>query len=821
MRHLIYLLLVLLTTVSTAQADRFDDREKQFVAGLRARQLFDIAEFYCIESLQHDGITTTDQAALTVELMQSRASKALIAAADQKEAAWQSVWQTQFDFESTFRNHPKTILITIQTALSRLSYAASIQQELSAEMISPDRVEASRETMIDQLRQSRRAFEQVEREIDRMLPEQRAKSSSGDSLSVDQLSIMRSNVRYQLAKCNLQTAYGYDTDDTINRTSIMTDVLQRLSEVQNSVSPQQRIWWLAKITQIECLRLMGRNVEGLKVLNGLPKEDRPADLASAILEQRLLLAVVRADVVWAEKHLKQSADQRLWNQSPQMDIAQMQAAVMLSNNERSDANRQRWLDRAAEIVRDIETRHGAYWSRRAGLSLIEMTGSSSHLEVRRPSAGQREILIQTAQRATRSGNGEDALRAWSRAIELTPPGIDRQRLQINASKILEGLKRNREAARMLLSGATEEPASEIAAAMHLRGCWNMAQTDASADLIASLGQHLQQWPEKSTAQQAAIWLAAEFSRQSDFDRAISTLTHVQLPISTDIIGQLRTTFYLIQKQFINDPDRVKQLALRIVDHLQQNTANITDANTAELLTITSAEIALLSGCLSSADVGKIVQRHETRFPVDRESGLQLYASVLKVLLNQDLPAATGILKTIKPSEPDCRKLMSIVKAQTKLSDSLDTNQSKITNEYLLAIVEQAQSRPLSIQQTTAWKFEQAKLLRATKKYKRSLSLLTQLAQQFRNDAAIQLEYARVLTESGERDSDALKAWRVLTQKLEPKTEEWYEAKFNIGKALADAGDRDEAKKLLRYVKAVHGWGGSKWAEPIKALLRKL
>jgi len=821
MRHLIYLLLVLLVTVSTARADRFDDREKQFIAGLRARQLYDIAEFYCIESLQHDGITTTDQAALTVELMQSRASKAMIAAADQKAAAWQSVWQTQLDFESTFRGHPKKILITIQTALSRLSYAASIQQELSAEMISPDRVEASRETMIDQLRQSRRAFEQVEREIDRMLPERRAKSSTRDRLSVDQLSIMRSNVRYQMAKCNLQTAYGYDTGDTVNRTSIITDVLQRLSEVQNSVSPQQRIWWLAKITQVECLRLMGRAAEGWKVLNGLPDEDRPADLTSAILEQRLLLTVVRADVAWAEKHLKQSMNQRLWNQSPQMDMAQMQAAVMLSNNEKLDANRQRWLDRAAEIVRTIETKHGAYWSRRAGLSLIEMTGSSSHLEVRRPSAGQREILIQTAQRATRNGNGEDALRAWSRVIELTPPGENRQRLQINASKILEGLKRNREAAQMLLSGATEEPASKIAAAMHLRGCWNMAQTQESADLVASLGQHLQHWPEKPTAQQAAIWLAAEFNRQNDFDRVIATLTQVQHPISTDIISQLRTTFYLIQKQFSNDPDRVKQLAQQIVDHLQLHTSSVTDANTAEVLTTTSAEIALLSGCLNSADVGKKLERHEAQFPVGEQSNLRLYSSVLTLLLNQDLPAAISILKTAKPSEPDCRKLVSIVKAQTKFSDSRDTNQSTINDEYLLAVVEQAQSRPLSFQQTTAWKFEQAKLLRATKKHERSLALLTQLAQQFRNDAAIQLEYARVLTESGKRDADALNTWRVLTQKLEPKTEEWYEAKFNIGKALANKGAPDEAKKLLRYVEAVHGWDGSKWVEPVKALLRKL
>ncbi len=821
MRALFCLLFCLLTIVNTARADWFDTREKRFVAGLRSRQLFDIAEAYCTQSLGRDGITTTDQAALTVELMQNRASQALIAPANQKEDAWQKTWQTESDFESKFPNHPKAILVTIQTALARLSHAAAIQQELSAEMISPADVAVSRETMIDQLRQARRTFEAVQRDIDRMLPQQRAGQPNEDELSADQLAIMRSNVRYQLAKCNLQTAYGYDAADTVNRTSIISDVLRQLTEVQNSVSPQQRIWWLAKTTQVECLRLVGRYAEALKVLNGLPEEERPTDLAGSILEQRLLLAVARNDTVWAEKHLTQSAGQRLSDQPPEMDIAQMQAAVMLSNNAGSDANRQGWLDRAAQIVRDIETRHGAYWGRRVGLALIEKTGSSADLNARQPSAGQREVLIQTAQRASRNGNDEDALRAWRRAIELSQPGADRQRLQINAGKVLERLKRHRAAAVLLQSGATEHPTSDIAAAMHLRGCWNMAQLEAREDLIAMLDQHIQQWPKNSTTEQAAIWLAVEYNRQNDFKRAIATLTGVQLPISVNIINQLRTTFYLIQQQPLIGPDRAPQCAKQIVEHLQLRYPDANTASIAEALTTTSAEIALLSGHFPASDVQRMIARHEAKFPITSESGLRLYISAVEALLKDDLPAATKILRTTNPTEPDCRKLMSIVKAQMKLSAPVDTDRTRIINEYSLAIVKQAQRNPLSIQQATAWKFEQAKLLRTAKDFKRSLALLTPLAQQFRKDAAIQLEYTRVLTESGDRDADALKVWRVLAQQLEPKTENWYEAKFNVGKLLADAGKGDDAKKLLRYVEAVHGWEGSQWAEPIEALLRKL
>ncbi len=842
MRLLIYLAFFLSTTIAPAFADRFDDREKSFVAGLRSRQLFDVAEQYCVNALLRSDITITDQAALTVELLQNRSAKALIAPIDQRAPNWQRVWDTQRDFESRFPSHPKTILVTTQTALARLNYAAAIEQELSAEMIAASDINRWRQTMVEQLRQARRTFESIERDIKRMVPEQRSKSPSDDELSVEQLSIMRSNVRYQLAKCHLQTAYSYAPTDTVNRASITSDVLQRLSEVQNSVSPQQRIWWLAKITQIECLRLIGRNVNAFEVLNRLPDEDRPEDLLSDILEQRLLLAVARADVQWAEKHLRQSTSFRLTDQSPRMDIAQMRTAVMLSQNADSDSNRQHWLNQAAEIVQTITTTHGAYWGRRAGLALIDATGGSTESIASPRSAGQREILTQTAQRSARNGDHDDALKAWQAAIELTPASVQRQRLQISAAKTLERLKRHREAADVLLSGAIEIPQSEIAASMHLRGCWNRAQADdiktstngnvsdtnvsntnvaletnTGDQLIASLQRHLRQWPEAATADQAALWLSAEFNRRHDFESAISALTAYKNRVSENGVAQLRTTFYTFQQQFNGQKDRVKELSLQIVQHLLQHSANRNEADDAASLIAVYAEIALLSGCLDPAEVAKTIKQHSDRFASTKGAPLQLYNSALAILVQNDLTTATDLLAATEPSEPQCRMLVSIINQR----QSQEPKSVLIANQFLLAVTEQALRLPLSLQQTTAWKFEQAKRLRATGQYKRAIALLIPLAQRSRNDASIQLEYARVLSQSDDHAEKALKVWRKLAQQLQPKTESWYEAKFNIGQNLARSGQEEAAEKMLRYVEAVHGWEGSAWAEKIEQLLRQL
>lgn len=818
------LFLFLLLTKVAAGDDWFDDREKTYVAGLRSRQLFGIAEFYCTASLQRSDLTRTDQAALTVELMQNRAAKALIAPPSQRNTAWQTVWQTETEFKSRFPRHPKMLLVSIQTALSRLRYASSIQQELSAEMIPPANVAIADQVMIEQLRNARRTFEQMERDIQKMIPQQRVKSTTDDEFSVEQLAVLLSNVRFQLARCQLQTAYRYDAGDIVNRSSIIGDVLQRIAEVQASVSPQQRIWWLSKITQIECLRLIGRNLDAAQKLNDLPPDDQPSDLTSEILEQRLLLAAATGDVDWATKHLQKSDQNRLFNQTPQMDIAQMKVAIMLSTNADTDADRQRWLDRAAQIVADIDRWHGAYWNRRAGLAMIESLPATEGAwagAVSEPSAGQREIVIQNAKRATGRGNDDDAVKSWLRAIDLTSVPSDRQPLLINVSKSLERLNRHAEAAKYLFDAANGNPIAESAAAMHLRGCWNLAQESSPASpdhgaLQAALQEHLQRWPDQQTSIQAATWLVAEFNEREQFEQAVQTLINRDV-VSQIVINQLRATFSAAQRQSAADQTNIQKLAQEIVDHLQQKWSGVEDASIAESLTATAIEIALSSGYLPANEVTRFLNQHDARFPIDARSEIQLYRSLLTAWVEEDLPAAAKILDDLSPTESQCRQILAITQQQQSRNNRVD----RIADDYRLLVAEAALRTPLSVQETMAWKFEQAKSLSATGQTKRALAILAPLAQQFRTDVSIQLQYARVLSQSPDHINQSIDAWRKLTQQLKPKSESWYEAKLNVAQGLADSKQPDAAKKILKYVQAVYGWKGSAWADSIERLLRQL
>jgi TolA-binding protein len=439
--------------------------------------------------------------------------------------------------------------------------------------------------------------------------------------------------------------------------------------------------------------------------------------------------------------------------------------------------------------------------------------------------GQREIMIQTAQRAVRQNNHNDAVKAWQRAIDLTAPdSADRQRLLISLSKSYESLKQPAQAARFLIDGANQTPTTANAAAMHLRGCWNLARsttTDSSSNqstskLIDALKQHLQRWPRSETVDQATLWLVAEYQQRQQFDEALQTMVGAGT-MSQSIVRQFRNTFFLAKKEWHDAPRRIQNLAQKIVSHFDQQWTAIEDSSVAQDLTATAAEIGLASECLTLNEISEWIVRHSSRFTINRKSEIQLYRALLIALLDEDLLRCEQIFLNMAPSEAQCRSILALAKQQPVNHPDLQM----ASDQFGFLVTQQALKQPLSVQQTTAWRFEQAKFLAATGQTERSLSLLTPLAQQFKSDRSIQIQYARALSKIPDRGADALTAWRLLAQRLPPKSENWYEAKFNVAQGLAKKKQPDAAKQVLKYVQALYGWRGSEWAKPIEQLLRSL
>ena len=65
-------------------------------------------------------------------------------------------------------------------------------------------------------------------------------------------------------------------------------------------------------------------------------------------------------------------------------------------------------------------------------------------------------------------------------------------------------------------------------------------------------------------------------------------------------------------------------------------------------------------------------------------------------------------------------------------------------------------------------------------------------------------------------------WRLLARRLRPESENWFMAKYNVAELLHRSGKRDDALKLLKYIKAnPPGWDNSKLKPDFDSLFQKL
>ena len=839
----------------------FDETEQTFVAGLLQRRLFDVAEAHCLELLDHPDIQVSDQTALTVQLVQTRTSIALTADVASIEEAWRAVWQTEENFAKQFPRHPGKMQVSIQTGLAYLQRAQRMGIAIEAQMISRAEVPSKTEAMLKQCREAKRIFTTTEREIQRLLPERRSRTVADGELGPQQLLALKSSVRYQIALCHLQIAAAYQDSDSVAWGSALNDVLKRLQEVQDSVIPSQQIWWQSKVSQLECLLMLGNTSEVERLLSTLPREGPPAHILPKLIERQLALAIATGDKTQLKAHLATNLET-----SPELALVQIQAAVELSKLLDEPQQQSFWLEDAAQRKQQVQLRYGAWWGRRAGLTLIRAAGGADVSAAAAPSeklAGDVgnatrtaavELLVQTALQAQRSGVPDDALKAYDRAIEQTKSPGDVLRLQIRASQILEQQSQPLEAGKRLTTAANGAPNERVAAATHLRGIWNLARAKAAGNssavdserLVKGLGEHLSTWPESSTKNTAALWLMAEHIGSNEASEALVAFDEVDSLSDSfpEALTQIRALFFRVVKEAKDKKQAYSKLARDVVARLRVRYDDLDEArdrSRAARLVGVVIEVGLESEAISLDQLAGWLADFQQRFTSDSdpsvaENDLLGWSSLLMILgdkssAQSDVAQAAQVLANAKPNESMCRRLFRVVsKRESELAgaetrDGQALSQRRALQLFGLEIIEIVNRLPLSLSapESNRWKFHKGSLLRKTQQPEEAASLLEPLAQRFGSDLKIQQEFARALSElkTQTRQKDALKVWRRLAKSLTPATENWYEARLNVARQLELSGDREAAKKLLLYTRSVYGWENSVWSKDLGRLLRAL
>jgi hypothetical protein len=204
---------------------------------------------------------------------------------------------------------------------------------------------------------------------------------------------------------------------------------------------------------------------------------------------------------------------------------------------------------------------------------------------------------------------------------------------------------------------------------------------------------------------------------------------------------------------------------------------------------------------------------------------------------QQLAAWLYALKTFEPNSNDFRRELlaifaghrgSIQIAENGISALMKRNKSAKPSETAQARLDLAEAalqpnlEKIEPAYRVAWLYRKADALGDLGNAKEALAILEPLEAEQPNDAGIKLRIARMLTAQQADPAKPLGKWRQLAAQLKPQSEGWFEAKYHVALLLVRSGEKEEARKMLEYMKAIPpGWENSHLRTEFDQLLQRL
>jgi tetratricopeptide (TPR) repeat protein len=122
---------------------------------------------------------------------------------------------------------------------------------------------------------------------------------------------------------------------------------------------------------------------------------------------------------------------------------------------------------------------------------------------------------------------------------------------------------------------------------------------------------------------------------------------------------------------------------------------------------------------------------------------------------------------------------------------------------------------------TELRLRQAAIWESAGELDRAIETLEALAKELPRRLDVQLRLARALAQSPQKPAEALAQWRKVSAGVRDRSDEWYEAKYQVARLLLESGQKAEAKKLLDYLSVVPpGWNDSTWKQQFDALYER-
>ncbi|PQO40148.1 hypothetical protein [Blastopirellula marina] len=801
-----------------------DSADVRMIAGLRQRQLFELAEKYAAERLVAPDQDPALRSVMAGELIRTFAAHALNSPTADRNRWWTAAERVPTEYAKQFGGDPRQIIVEAQGALATLAQAEQVRQESELGAAGSETVEQTQALL-------RRSIAQLEG----LLAEAKRLTIAADlqrgtpGLSAEALTGLSRNLQFELARAleNQGLTYPPESLDRINSLSQALQTLEPLSKL-GATSP---IAWPSRLAKIRALRLLQKYAEADAAIQALAAESPPADVLLKAKAEQVRLALDAGQLDVAQKLISQGRTLQGVT-AAELDFAYFLTYVALwqsaANN--GDAAAQKWQAQASAVIRDLEQLYGAYWARRAELVLTQNAQSAGAKDI--------DLLQRTADGYFRRGQMEDALTTYDRAAAAAAEEKDAERefrLRQTAAAVLAKLQRYADASKRLRQLANLFPAQEGADQTHLTAAYYQSlamRADPTLDgktYVDQLREHLIRWPTGPSNDSARMWLAQYELAAGNAGEAISTL--LPIPANSAQAAEITAIAALAIRQHFATASAKGEL-------LPQDVAKTQKFLEAYALTSPSDEArriaaeALAELLLFYAKDGYATAQTTIRLaiqaspdaPADWRNRMQ---SLLVVALagGGDEQGAAAALADVSGGEPD--KLFQVIAALEQIGRTAGGEaQAKLARLQLQAI---AQLKPRAAQLSPA---QQAKLqqfeaaaLAASGDRNAALTEMRRVAQAQPKDVVVQVALAELLADGGTpaEQREALNIWRLIGARMsQPQSDRWYQAKYESARLQIALGEKEEAAKLLQYLQALYpDLGGPQWKPKFTRLIGSL
>jgi hypothetical protein len=843
---------VVFLMLAAAVADQSSDQ--RFLAGLRERGLFQLAETYCVDRLQRHDLPDPQRADLVIELSRCLAEWAVSSPPEQREPLFERASQVTQDFAQQYPQNPRLPLVRLQQALGHLARGELARQEDQLAAEKGSRLDRARNDLRGAVGELRELADQVERRLrEQNLPDR----SEPTGLSADQLVALQKNVQYQLARALRNQAECYPSDSP-DRANCLTQAVQLLGRLAK-LDPVDPLAWKSRIDLIVSHQLLADYQAAQRELDALLALKPPPPVELCARAEQIQLALATDRVAEAISLLSQGR-QIDGITSPELDYAWLQtylSAGRAAGDAQKNAEADQWQAKATEMVMNIEQLYGPYWTRRAGTLLARYVSNA-------PGGSDLAMLVRAAESSFRSGQLDDALAAYDRARALAAKQGDTDRafdLGYVAATIEHQRGRHDQALDRYRQLALAMPDHPKAAEAHLLAIYHAAQIvkeqpQGSLDpYTALLEEHLRTWPDGPTADR--VW--RQLGRLREHQRKWPEAIRAYQAVSPDAAEYLQTVeavaacyqAWLAELEAAAKPSQ--QLAGKAAEWFEAMVVGPQGRlperwSPPQRFAVLAAARLRLNHTTTGYDQTYRLLSAALQTTADAPPQWNSAAQVLLVvsLAGQGRSREAGqLLAEISASSPE--QLLSMLQGLERVAAAARAGRAPLPGsgrhsagvvggelaQLQLRAIKLLAANPNALSQTERQTLERirAQALADTGRSEEALQAYQTLAEAHPRDGAIQEAYARLLLTRIDRASSetarkqsietALKKWRELETKSPPQSHRWFVAKYWVAQLHFELGNKQQAAKIVTLLQLLYPeLGGPELKPQFEELLRR-